>query len=63
MSLKIPRNEDRAMGANHVGVGAYSSPNFVQMWKNGKKYDNIEKFMIRIPKQGGFQDSNSGDVG
>ena len=65
MSLNIPppRNEDRAMGANHVGVGAYPSPNLAQTWENGKNYNYIEKFVIRFPKQGLFQDSNSGGVG
>ena len=65
MSLKIPisRNKDRAMGTNHVGVGACSSPNLAQKWENGKNYSYMEKFVIRISKQGFFQDSNSGDVG
>ena len=65
MSLKIlrPRNVDRAMGANYVGVGAYLSPNLAQTWENGKNYNHIEKFVIRIPKQGLFQDSYSGGVG
>ena len=65
MSLKIPppRNEDRAMSANHVGVRAYLSPNLAQTWKNGEKYNYLEKFGIQIPKQGFFQDSNSGGVG
>ena len=62
MSLKIPspQNVDRAMGANHVGVGAYLSPNLAQTLENGKNYNHIEKFVIRIPKQGLFQDSDSG---
>ena len=47
------------MGANHVGVGAYLSPNLVQTWENGKNYNHIEEFVIRIPKQGLFQDSDS----
>ena len=65
MSLKIPppQNADGAMGANHVGVGAYLSPNLAQTWENGKNYNHIEKFVIRIPKQGLFQDSDSGGVG
>ena len=65
MSLKIPisRNKDRAMGKNHVGVGACPSPNLAQKWDNGKNYNYIEKFVIRIPKQGFFHDSKSGDVG
>ena len=40
------------MGATHVGVGAYPSPNLAQMWENGKNYNYIEKFVIRIRKQG-----------
>ena len=65
MSLKIPppRKVDGAMGANHVGVGAYLSPNLAQTWENGKNYNHIEKFVIRIPKQGLFQNSDSGGVG
>ena len=51
------------MGTNHVGVGACSTPNLAQKWENGKNYSYMEKFVIRIPKQGLFQDSNSGDVG
>ena len=51
------------MGANHVGVGAYLSPNLAQTLENGKNYNHIEKFVIRIPKQGLFQDSDSGGVG
>jgi hypothetical protein len=65
VSLKIPppRNADGAMGANHVGVGAYLSPNLAQTWENGKNYNHVEKFVIRIPEQGLFQDSDSGGVG
>ena len=65
MSLEIPppRNEDRAKSANHVGVGAYPSPNLAQTWENGENYNYIEKFVIRILKQGLSQDSNSGSVG
>ena len=65
MSLKIPisRNKDRAMGTNHVRVGACPYPNLAQKWENGKNYNYMEKFVIRIPKQGLFQDSNSGGVG
>ena len=51
------------MGTNHVGVGACPSPNLAQKWENGKNYNYMEKFVIRIPKQGLFQDSNSGGVG
>ena len=51
------------MGANHARVGAYPSPNLAETWKNSKNYNCIEKFVIRIPKQGLFQDSNSGGVG
>ena len=58
-----PRNADGGMGAYHVGVGAYLSPNLARTWENGKNYNHIEKFVIRIPKQGLFQDSDSGGVG
>ena len=65
MCLKIPisQNKDRAMGTNHVGVGACPTPNLAQKWENGKNYNYMEKFEILIPKQGLFQDSNSGGVG
>ena len=65
MSPKLPisRNKERAMGTNHVGVGACPSPNLAQKWENGKNYNYMEKFVIRIPKQGLFQDSNSRGVG
>jgi len=52
------------MGTNYVGVGACPFPNLAQKWENGKNYNYyMEKFVIRIPKQGLFQDSKSGDVG
>ena len=62
MSLKIhpPQKVDGAIGANHVGVGAYLSPNLAQTWENGENYNHIEKFVIRIPKQGLLQNSDSG---
>ena len=40
-------------------MGAYLSPNLAQTLENGKNYNHIEKFMIRIPKQGHSQDSDS----
>ena len=33
------------MGANHVGVGAYLSPNLAQTWENGKNYNHIERVL------------------
>ena len=48
------------MDANHVGVGAYLSPNLAQTWENLKNYNYIETFVIQIQKEGIFQDSNSG---
>ena len=52
VSLKIPppQNADGAMGANHVGVGAYFSPNLAQMWENGKKLQSRREIRNSNPQ-------------
>ena len=34
------------MGANHMGVGAYRSPNLAQTWKNGKNYNKFKTLLL-----------------